>query len=253
VLTNPSTINKNILEFYLNKFWSEVMSKLDTNKHVYFITRIKFDNDQIATISTLKKINQSSKEDLIEYLLSRLSLSNEGYNINPIVSIIFSYGIRVGKIKPDLVIGNKETKFQTYYNNKLPIAMLPEEYGNILRKMDNHYVISVSKDVMIILDTQIKNTYVSQAGIKINNIQYIKNGEVIYNWYFVDKIINDTTYSFIREIGKSTIHYENNTLTLVIIIKKTKAISKSKVSKSLINRFITMDLETILINNVLLP
>jgi hypothetical protein len=49
------------------------MMKTDINQHVYFIFRVKYDNDQIRTINTLKKINKNSKEDLLNYLLSRLS------------------------------------------------------------------------------------------------------------------------------------------------------------------------------------
>jgi DNA polymerase type B, organellar and viral len=221
------------------------MSKVNNNQHVYFIFRIKFTNNQIATISTLKKINKNSKEELIEYLLSRLSLSNEAYNVNPVFSIIFSYGIREGEIVSDLIAPIKVTKYQIYYNNKLPIAILPEEYGKILSKKGNHYVISVgsANNSIIILDSTIKNKK------RVNIIQFIKKGKVIYNW--VDKIIDDN--SFIREIGKSTYHYINKELILVKVIKQTKAISKTKVNNNRNTKIITMDLETILINNTHIP
>jgi len=204
-LENPSNITKALLNNYLNKFWKTIMEKISTEQHAMFILRVKFTNDQIATISHLKKINQSSKEELLQYLLSRLTLSNESYIVTPILSIIFSYGIRNGKIIPDLVIGNKETKYQIYYNNKLPIAIKPEDYGNVLTKKNNQYIISVSKDVIIILDSQMKSK------TKINKIQYLKNGQILFTW--TDKIINE--YSFIREIGKSSYHYENGELILL--------------------------------------
>jgi hypothetical protein len=133
-LDNPSTITKELLSSNLNKFWKEIMIKLTENQHVLLIFRVRFDNNQVKTISTLKMINKTSKEELLEYLFDRLNLSNEAYSVTPLTSNIFSSSIREGNIKPDFVTENKEIKTQIFYNNKLPIATLPEEYGKILKK-----------------------------------------------------------------------------------------------------------------------
>ena len=100
-------------------------------------------------------------------------------------------------------------KTQNYYNSKLPIAVKPEDFGNIILKKDNHHVITVNKNTLIILDKD-KDT---------NNVQFYRNGQLLYTWN--DKIIDDN--SFIREIGKSTYHFTNKELTLVLskrVIKK---------------------------------
>jgi len=59
--------------------------------------------------------------------------------------------------------------------------------------------------------------------------------------------------SIIREIGKSVYYYENGELVLVKVEKKSRAIVQSKVNKKLDNKIITMDLETVLIDNVHTP
>jgi hypothetical protein len=220
------------------------MNKVDRNQHVLFIFRLKFDNNKIVSISTLKKINKTSKGDLLEYLFTRLNKSSESYNVIPISTIIFSYGIREGEIIPDLVNKKKDIKYQTFYNNKLPIAILPEEYGPFDQIDDNIYYITLSKKVNMVL-----KTIINDQGDKVNKIRYYKNGQLIFNW--IDTVLNNN--SFIREIGKSTYYYDNKELTLVKVLKQTKPISKTKVSKILSNKIITMDLETILINNTHVP
>ena len=48
----------------------------------------------MVTASTLKKIDKTNKNDILEYLYNKISLSNEAYSSTQIKSIIFSYGIR---------------------------------------------------------------------------------------------------------------------------------------------------------------
>ena len=60
---------------------------------------------------------------------------------------------------------------------------------------------------------------------------------------------------FVRKIGKSILYYENGELYLYTIVKKTKAINKKKLPKNIKQnrKIITMDLETILVNNIHVP
>jgi hypothetical protein len=118
------------------------MNKIDDKHHVLFLFRIKYDNGHYSTIGKLQKINNSkeSKEELNKYIKNIIDISLDAYKDIPISSIVFSYGIRDGKIEI-----NRDTKLkarhQTYYNNKLPIAYKPEDYGKIISKTGNIYFI----------------------------------------------------------------------------------------------------------------
>jgi len=220
-LSNSTLISKELLRININKFWEDIINKLNDNQHVLFILRIKFDNNQMKTVTTLKKIDKTMKKDLIEYLYTKISLSNETYSTLPIISIIFNYGIREGKIDQSTneLSTNIYTKYQTYYKNKLPIVKTgsPSEYGRILRSKNDQYFIIVDKKTTIILD--LIYTYKQQ----VNKIIYIKNGQTIFNW--TDTIIGEN--KIVREIGKSIYHYENMELVLVKVIKKSKPIDKN--------------------------
>src|SRR6266567_3793113 len=248
-LRNPILISKALLKNNLNKFWEDKMNHLDDNHHVLFILRLKFENNEVVTASTLQKINKTNKNDLIEYLYDRItSVSHETYTTKPIKSIIFSYGIRDGKIDQitsDISVSNIHTKFQTFYKNKLPIVNSgnPSEYGKILSKNNDQYTIFVNNKTIIILNLLFKDNE------QVNNIKYIKNGQTLFNW--TDTIINKNC--IVRDIGKSAYYYENMELILVKSIKNSKAIEKVKVSKKLDTKIITMDLETVLIDNIHVP
>jgi len=248
-LKNPILITKGLLKSNINKFWDEKMNHLDDNHHILFILRLRFENNEVVSASTLKKIDKNSKDDLIEYLYDRLTaVSSETYTTKPVKSIIFSYGIREGVIDQftsDISTTNINKKYQIFYNNKLPIVNsgLPNEYGKILSSNNNKYTIFVDNKILIILDSDLKDNQ------QINKIKYIKNGREIANW--IDTVIGEN--SIMREIGKSIYYYENMELVLIRVIKKSKPIEKIKINKSLINKIITMDLETVLIDNIHVP
>lgn len=250
-LKNPTIISKDLLKVNVNKFWDKYINRLDDNQIALFILRIKFENNQTISASTLQRIDKTSKNDIIEYLHSRISLSNEAYSTTPIKSLIFSFGIREGKLDSNNLgretdnKSNIETKFQLYYKHKLPILITGKinEYGRILSSSNNQYTIFVNNNTLILLESLIENNQ------QVNKVKYIRNGQIIYNW--TDTVIGLT--NVVREIGKSVYYYENGELVLIKIEKKSKAMEITKTRKKINNKIITMDLETVLVDNVHTP
>jgi len=113
-------------------------------------------------------------------------------------------------------------QYQTFYKNKLPLAILPENYGKIISHISNSYIIVLSKNSMCVLEVITKDNKTT------NTVRYFKNGEHTLSW--VDSIVNDK--EFIREIGKSTYHIESDKGTIVRIFK-TKKIIKAVDNESL--------------------
>ena len=115
----------------------EIVNKIKDNEYILLKPRVILIDNQYISISNKIEINKESKNDLLNYLLDRIGLSNEAYKSIPISSIVFSNGIRKGKISPHsnggIILGNfnevKNITYHTYYNNKLPITTKPKEYG----------------------------------------------------------------------------------------------------------------------------
>lgn len=129
---NLSILTEEVLEKYINLFWKDVISKISTDQHILLLLKVKFTDNQYKSLNDLQKINIKSKEGLLVYFKDKLQLFNETYKVIPISSLIFSYGIREGLITPTINITQKPNiKYQTYYRNELPIAVIPEDYGTV--------------------------------------------------------------------------------------------------------------------------
>jgi hypothetical protein len=241
------TVNK-----FTKLFWNEVVDEITDNQHILVLFRIKYTNNQFSTIGDLQKINKSSFEEFTKDIKDIIDISFDAYKEVPISSVIFSYGIRSGLIpsKTSSVKIPSAPRFQVYYNNRLPIAKVPEEYGLIISKANNLYTIITESNATIIL------TITKEGDFTVNNIKYFKDKRLLFTW--TDTILSFELGKFIRKIGKSVLHYENKNLILSTKVKKTRAmVNKKLVNKKLMSNFLTMDLvlrrSTVTINNNLVP
>lgn len=243
--TNGLLTNQQI-SFFINKLWEDVVNNIDeSNQHISIMFKVKYDNNNIASIGYMQRLNKEDKDYYIERIIDLLSLKMQGYINTPILAIIFTYSIRNGQA-PNKTKTNNPINIQTWYKNKLPIAFNPEDYGTVIDKSNNLSIIQMNKNINIHLKQ------LSRNNTKFNLVKYFKKGILLFEWKDTQtnpKLPN----TFIREIGKSYYHYEDGKLVLYQLNRLTKAIVKNNIDKSLVNNFITMDLETISINNVLVP
>jgi len=214
---NPAILlTEQLLEEYINLFWKNIISKISDNQHVLLLLKVKFEDNQIRTLNELQTINISSKDGLLQFFKDRLLILSEAYKVIPVSSLIFSYGTREGKVPPKINLGPKQSpkiKYQIYYRNELPIAMIPEDYGTILSKIGNNYTILTYRGIQ----NAIINLTVKNIGNKtVNHIRYIKNNNLLFSW--TDTIVSLKDKKFIRRIGKSIIHYIDGEISLYTIM-----------------------------------
>ena len=245
-------LSKDLLNKYLDKFWNDIVENIKDEEYILFIPRLILIDNQYVSLSKMLKINKDNKNEILTFLSDLIDLSNEAYKNIPIKSLIFSYGIRKGKIISEFTSNtlDKVIKYHTFYKNKLPIGITPQDYGKILTSSISTYCVATP--------LELKNVYISiqiinKNGFIFNKIDYIKNGKVLFQWE--DKIISKEDKELIRYIGKSTIYFKDGEITLTKIERKTTGISNKILSKNpkLSNNFITMDLETILVNSIHVP
>jgi hypothetical protein len=159
------------------------------------------------------------------------------YHEQTIKSIVFTYAVRDGKALPKTFITN--IQYHNYQHHNLPITMNPLEYGKLLVKFEDTYIIQVNdKNVAIIRhkDTE-------------NQVKFYKSGELTYQ--YIDKKVDETT--FIRSIGKKEYIFKNNELILFKVEKQSKFIKPLISSDCLVNKFLTMDIETYVKNDIHIP
>jgi hypothetical protein len=171
-----------------------------------------------------------------------MEFKSEYYNETQIESFIITFGFKDGKISDKINIKTNLT-FQNYKNNNLLISFNPLDYGEIINiiKLDNEtlYILQ-DKDNLIIKILNSENK---------NSIEIFKKGNLIIN--FNDFKLSEN--KFMRVIDNKKYYFENNKEILFMKEIKSKFISKIPKSNKLINKFITLDIETYIKDNILIP
>jgi hypothetical protein len=171
-----------------------------------------------------------------------MKFKSEYYNETPIESLIFSYGFKKGPIK------SKENltytgSVQKYKNNNLPISMNSMDYGRIVDKYE------IENGIAYILHNENEQTITFKKFETFNQVEFFKSGISVVK--FKDIFINKN--KFIREIDNKSFTFLFGKEILFQNKMKTKFIEKTRKTKNLINNFITLDIETFVQNNTLIP
>jgi DNA polymerase type B, organellar and viral len=162
-----------------------------------------------------------------------MEFKSEYYNETQIESFNISYGFKSGKVSNKNII-NPNLNFQNYKNNKLVISFNPLDFGKVLTisKLVNEtlYILQAEDNLIIkILNSENQNS-----------IEIFKNGDLIIK--FTDIKLNESR--FVRILDNQQILFSREI--------KTKFISNLSKSK-LVNNFLTLDIETFIKNNILIP
>jgi hypothetical protein len=124
----------------------------------------------------------------------------------------------------------------------LPISINPLDYGFLLRenKFDEYIEYFLSAKGYIFIIKKFKSH---------NEIELFKNEKSLVK--FTDTNLFEN--KFIRTIGNKTYFFENKKQILFTKELKTKFISRLQKSKSITNNIITLDIETYIHENILIP
>jgi hypothetical protein len=172
-----------------------------------------------------------------------MEFKSEYYNETQIEQFIISYGFKDGKI------GNKNISvsnlsFQYYKNNKLLISFNPLDFGKVIN------ITKLDIETLYILQSKDNLIFKILSSEKQNSIEIFKNGDLIIK--FIDLKLGENR--FVRIIDNSKKYYfENNEQILFTKENKTKFISKLSKTNKLVNNFITIDIETYIKDNILVP
>jgi hypothetical protein len=239
-------LTNDLIKEMLNKFWDEIMNKID-NKMVLLLFRIKFEDNTYRTIGNLQKIDRSNLFQLYEILTDLLSIINDEYKTLAIIKLVFSYKIIETDNKNSKIdsFNIKNIKLPTFkfYGYNLPNTMNLKLWGTQVSHENNHYKIKRANSNLF-YDITIEPLW---NIIKIIN----SNNMTILTFKDIPDINNNN--SFTRIINNQTYYFNNGELIVKTLNKINNLLTKLNKDKKLINKFITLDIETKIINNVMIP
>lgn len=231
---NNKIFNRSLFETEFQRIWNEISLQLNEKNHAYILFKIKYIDGEIVTIGKLQKLTLSDYNWYIDFIVNNMDFKEQFYRDTRIDSILFSYGIKKGIISSKNPPKFKGT-IQNLKNLAIPISMNPENYGRIILNKDNIFIIQNNKDQTINF-TKFED---------YNEVKYFKNGILLI--VFKDILLDSN--SFIRLLDNKQFHFKNGQQIFNSIDLKTKFISKLKIDKKEINKFITFDIETLIDSN----
>jgi hypothetical protein len=239
---NNKIFSRTLFERIFNKFWKTIESNFTNNNHMFILFKVKYINNEFASIGKIQRLNKSDKDWYINWIINNMEFKSEYYNETQIESIIISYGFKDEKIADKNII-KSNLSFQNYNNNNLVISFNPLDFGKILNisKLNNEtlYILQDKDNLSIkILESENQNT-----------IEIFKQGDLLIK--FKDIKLGENKFVIILDNKK--FYFENNKQILFSKENKTKFISKINKSKNLTNNFITLDIETYIKDNILVP
>lgn len=199
---------------------------MPNNSHLLILFRIKLDNATFITLGNCQRLNLEDKKYYKKYIQNILEYKSSEYDFDntPLISLAFSYGFRQGHIdkKPEFNNLTNKIKNLTYYHYKLPLTFNPVEYGKILKKNNDGFVVQINTTNIALIFTMNKNKH---------NVEIYKSGDLVLS--YVDTYIDKN--KFLREIWlrscaaaqKNTYHIINNKVELVTTKKSGSAPQRS--------------------------
>ena len=246
-------VTDEVLNAYINNFWNDVftpINKSNAPKHLLLMCKVVFTDSALGyrTLGHLRKVNYSDKELFINYLSERLTILNDSYTTQPISRILFTYIIKEGLAGNDrgLIMDTegKEVATHRFNNMELPVTMDPANYGTI----EGSTTFPTFVRYFVADNVKSNRNYkidVTLDGLT-NNVSIMGASDL--KWV-------DTSFGegFKREIGKSTIYFVNGEIVLRKQQFPAKPFSKGKLDRNVQTYFVTLDIETIDVNNKKVP
>src|ERR1700692_1673194 len=241
-------LTNDLIKEMLNKFWDEIMNRID-NKMVILLFRIQFEDKTYRTIGNLQKIDRSNLFELYKLLTKLLSIINDEYKTLAIIKLVFSYKIIETDNKNSKIdsFNIKNIKLPTFkfYGYNLPLTLDFKKWGTQISYSNNEYIIKRTNSDLF---------YNITVEPLFNIIKIIDSDNMIILTFKDVKDINSQDNStFTRIINNQTYHINNGELIVKTLKKSNNLLTKLNKDKNLMNKFITLDIETQTINNIMSP
>ena len=239
---NNKIFSKTLFESIFNKFWKTIETKFTNNNHMFILFKVKYINNEFASIGKIQRLNKSDKDWYINWIINNMEFKSEYYNETQIDSFIISYGFKEGIISEKNII-KSDLSFQKYKNNNLVISFNPLDFGKVLT------INKLVNETLYILQTKDNLITKILSSENQNSIEIFKDADLIIK--FIDFKLSEN--KFVRIIENKKYYFENNKQILFSKENNSKFIRVLPKSNKLANNFITLDIETYIKNNVLIP
>lgn len=246
LLITENTIKNSLLSF--ESFLLESNLNLNKNISILIFFKVKTSNHQWRTISYMQSLNIKDLTTLEQIFIEYWNLKDEEYNLEQYSQIIYTYYIIDSfSMKSKIVKANKYKNINNNYNLKnikigkynLPCTMDFYTWGNV-HYLEDRNVIVYKKNSDLEFHITIFDKY-QEVDLKLNDKIILSFKDIMNDNY-------DLT-TFTREFKNQYYRFIEGELKLKKVYKKVSFITNTLRKMYLTSYYITMDLETRIINN----
>jgi len=243
-------------ETFKEKLFSEFIED-KSNIKLLILFKIKTKNNQIRSISYMQTINLEDIDQLKQLFIEFWNLRSEDYYLAQISDIVFTYKI-VNLNLPIKILKINELgkQYNSSFKNKLEkseINKMTFSGYNFPANMDitswgNYHFISDNKAIIYKKGSHLE--YHVELFDNYQKVELKLNNKILLN--FKDTMNDKSNLNtFTRTINNQEFIFEDGELLIKKIKKKVSFLSKVKRNMSNSKNFITMDLETRIINEIM--
>ena len=249
-ILNNNILTEKDIELSINGFMNTIFNELSNNQYLLIIFKIKTEDKLHRTISTVQRINKLDKYELLSVFNEYWILKSNNYVQFSITEIHFNYKFIDNSFK---ITSSKINRPENLtYNPKLlkcgsfnfPQTMDLFQWGDVQFILDN-------KEAIVY-----KHHSSAQYHVKFDKhtmiVKYVLNNKPLIT--FRDELLDiNNLGTFKRTIKNQIFQFVDTQLISKEKLYKFPIIKKLSGKPFLINKFITMDLETINVNGKLIP
>lgn len=240
-------ITKDSISSLISNFWEEVMIPLNEEQYVLFILRVGYTNGNYASLSHIQKVNKNDLSEVLDNFIRISDIKSEDYFNLPVDQLLISYKLisdeklknkksKITEIKPKII--SPVTRLRGY---NFPNTTDINQYGEIVKKDFNNYIIQKSNSSLM-YDILINNDHNLVRVYRLN----------VFIIEFEDYFTNDFT-SFTRVVNNQTFMYKNGLVIFKQVVKLVSYLSSITQDKRVLEKLVTLDIETMTIKNVMTP
>ena len=249
-ILNNNILTEKDIKLAINGFMNTIFNELPNNQYLLIIFKIKTEDKLHRTISTVQRINKLDKYELLSVFNEYWILKSNNYVQFSITEIHFNYKFIDNSFK---ITSSKINRPENLtYNPKLlkcgsfnfPQTMDLFQWGDVQFIKDN-------KEAIVY-----KHHSSAQYHVKFDKhtmiVKYVLNNKPLIT--FRDELLDiNNLGTFKRTIKNQIFQFVDTQLISKEKLYKFPIIKKLSGKPFLINKFITMDLETINVNGKLIP
>jgi hypothetical protein len=258
-IITANVINKSLISFKSYLFKSELLNNksLHNNRKIIILFKVKTINNQIRTISYMQTIEIKDLDSLNKLFIEYWNLRDENYYLAQFSHILFTYKIISDKdmdvkiIKPiKNIIDENNNKTEGALKNKIKFSGFNIPYTMDFNLWGDVHWLDKDKNNIIVYKKSSELEYHIKLFDNYQTVDLMFDDKILLSFKDIMNDKYDLT-TFTRKMKKKEYIFKEGNLILKKIEKNVSFLTKTNRNFYLSYNFLTMDLETRVINGVM--